>query len=216
MTDTKKTMAELLAESPWRREWNGQFGRDLITSVMSSWDDLRVPLSATKKGESKKPGFAKLKDDGSGSQGVFCEWFDDGNEEELYFAVQLPHGYKYGTNLHAHIHWTPSANGTAGEKVTWGLEYTLSEIGGVFGNTTIITSSDRVPDDAAPVANTHYLTEVGTIDGSAIDSVSSMLICRLFRGSTDTDDTYDDDAGVLEFDFHFESDAPGSRTEYVK
>ncbi len=191
---------------------------ETVSLTDTVWDDLRVPLSATRRGGSRYPGFGKLKDDGDSSQGVFCEWFDDGNEEELYFACQLPHGYKYGTDLHAHIHWTPAANGTAGENVTWGLEYTVSSIDSAFGDTATLTSSTRSGGDAAsgPIASKHYLTELGAIDGSSISSVSAMLICRLYRDATSETDTYDDDAGVLEFDFHYQIDQPGSRTEYVK
>jgi hypothetical protein len=43
-------------------------------------------------------------------------------------------------------------------------------------------------------------------------TISSMLVCRIFRNATDaTDDTYDDDAGLLEIDFHYEADMVGSR-----
>jgi hypothetical protein len=45
-----------------------------------------------------------------------------------------------------------------------------------------------------------------------------MLVCRLFRdaaGVGGTDD-YDDDAGLLEIDFHYEIDTIGSRTETAK
>lgn len=53
---------------------------------------------------------------------------------------------------------------------------------------------------------------------TGVNTVSSMLACRLFRDATGaggTDDL-DNDAGVLEFDFHYEIDTMGSRSEYLK
>lgn len=41
----------------------------------TGWDDLRVPVTSTKVG-GNDPDFAQLIDDGSGSRGVFVEWFD--------------------------------------------------------------------------------------------------------------------------------------------
>jgi len=38
------------------------------------------------------------------------------------------------------------------------------------------------------------------------------LICRLFRDATATGDDYDDDAGAIEFDFHYKVNTMGSRT----
>jgi hypothetical protein len=44
-----------------------------------------------------------------------------------------------------------------------------------------------------------------------------MLVCRLFRNSTDGHDTYTAlDAGLLEVDFHYEVDGFGSDTANIK
>jgi len=181
----------------------------------TTWEDLRVPVVSTRLGGTKDPDFTQVLDNGSGSQGVFTYLFSASTEEELYFMCQVPHNYKYGTDLHAHVHWMPTA--TASGSVSWGLEYSFAEIGTTFGNTTIIYGNTPFPDES-PVADRHYLTELGTIDGSAVDSVSSMIICRLFRDATGTGatDDYGSDAALLEFDFHYQIDSLGSDTEYTK
>lgn len=190
-----------------------------LTYSDTYWDDLRVAITSTKLGGSKDPQFAKFKDNGAGSQGVFTYWFDATAEEEVYFAVQIPHSYKYGTDLHPHVHWAPDRNGGAGEVVSWGLEYCFAEIGEVYGNSNILYGNTHVPADASLVGFKHYLTEIGTISGSSIDSVSSMIICRLFRNATgagSSTDSFGYDTALLEFDIHFEIDSPGSKTEYAK
>jgi hypothetical protein len=174
------------------------------------WEDLRFPVTSLQKGGAKEPEFKAVKTDGSGSQGVYAYWFDKATEEELFFIVQIPHAYKYGTDLHAHVHWMPSTAG-AGD-VVWGLEYTLCEIDAVFGNTTIETATAT----AAGTAFTHQILEIVQIDGSAIDSVSAMMMCRVFRDATAVADTYDNDAILLEIDFHYQIDALGSALEYTK
>lgn len=185
----------------------------LITTYFPAepvWDDIRVPVTATKAGGSKDPGFEKLKDNGSGSQGVFTYMFSPTAEEELYFSVQVPHNYKYGTNFHPHVHWAPTTTNTG--DVVWGLEYTLAEISGTLGNTTIIYGTDA----GDGTAYKHQLVDLTEIDGSAIDSVSMMMICRVFRNAAATEDTYTGDAALLEIDFHYEIDSLGSDTEYAK
>lgn len=181
------------------------------------WTDLRVATGATTRGGSKIPTWTKFKDNGAGSQGVFLEYFSASAEQELFFTCQFGHDYAQGTDIHPHVHWIPNVNGGAGDVVSWGLEYTWQTIGVTYGNTAIISGNEHNPDETL-VAGRHYLTELGIIDGSGIDSVSSMIVGRIFRdatGALKTDD-YSGTAGLMEIDFHYKVDAPGSETEYIK
>lgn len=180
------------------------------------FDDIRVPVNSTKLGGTKDPDFAVWQTDGSGSQGVFIYWFDKTIEEELYFTVQMPHGWKTGTDIGAHLHWTPAADGAEGAVVSWGLEYTWVDIGAIVSPTTIITSITTTAGDASLAADKHYLTELGDIDGSGHSNLSSMLVCRVYREAGAVADDYDNDAGILEVDFHYEIDQIGSESEYIK
>lgn len=178
------------------------------------WDDMRVPMTSSKAGGAKDPGFAAVLTDGAGSQGVYAWHFDKSIEEELFFAVQLPHAWK-GTAIDAHCHWLPTATGAGA--VCWALEYTWAGIGDVFGNTTIIYGNTTSAGDATKTALKHYLTSIGEIAPTAT-GVSSMLLCRVYRDATGglaTDD-YNADAVLLEVDFHIEIDTLGSREEYTK
>jgi len=178
------------------------------------YDDLKVPVSSTTKGESKIPGWGILRDNGSSSQGVFMQWFDAGNEEELYFTTQMPHQWKEGTEIFPHVHWTAATN-VGSDKVVWGLEYTWANVGTVLGNTTTITGSDPIAAYSPVDAYEHAITSLGTITATG-KTLSSMLVCRIFRKAADGTDTYAADAGLLEIDFHFQIDSDGSRQEYIK
>jgi hypothetical protein len=165
------------------------------------------------------PDFGQALDDGSGSTGVFIYWFDPTTEEQSYFVAQLPHSYKEGSDLMCHVHWVPADTaGGAGTDVCWGLEYTWANFNSTFGNTTIIYGDEQSEGETETLTlNKHYVTELGDIDGTG-KTISSMIICRIFRDATGTGgtDDYDDDAGLLEIDFHYERDAMGSKEEYVK
>ena len=180
------------------------------------WDDLRVSAATLAGVGIKDPGWAKVGDNGASSQGVFCRAFDATTEEELGFEVQLPHGYKPGSDIEAHVHWQPTAAGTAGQVVRWGLEYRWANIGDTYGATTIISSGTHSPAHPALVDDVHYLTHLGTIAG-ANKTLSSILQCRLFRdaaGALGTD-SYTSDAALISVDFHYQIEQPGSRAEYV-
>lgn len=166
------------------------------------WDDLRVPVESTGKGSTRAPGFGKFLDDGSGSQGVWVQWFDDGTEEELYFTVQLPHSYKVGSDIQPHIHWV--TNDSNEGDVVWGLEYSWVNMGEAFGNTSILTETASNEGEAF-----HQITSLGLITGTG-KSYSSMLVCRIFRDASNSADTFTKDAGVLEVDFHFQVQALGT------
>ena len=184
-------------------------GTILFTGNATVWDDLRFPVSSVKRLGFSDPGWRQFKDSGGGSVGVYSLAFDKNIEEEVYFTVQLPHSYKEGSNITPHVHWSP-ADGDAGN-VVWALEYTWANMNGTFGNTTTII----VTDAADGTVGKHQFVDFSAIDGTG-KTISSILMCRLYRFSSSGADTYDDDAFLLEIDFHFEMDTIGSRQILIK
>jgi hypothetical protein len=180
------------------------------------WDDLRVPLTST-RAAANAPDFTQFKDNGAGSTGVFVDLFDKAADEQLFFSLQLPHSWMEGSDICPHVHWLPVANGGAGTDVSWGLEYTWANVDAVYGNTTIIYADTNRGGVDPLVANTQYVTEFADISGSG-KKIGSMLAGRIFRdaaGNGGTDD-YDDDAGLIQLDFHALLDSRGSRAEWSK
>lgn len=152
---------------------------------------------------------------GGGSRGVFGYHFDPQTTQELYFDVQLPHAYKEGAVLRPHVHWSPKVDGNTDDEVVWGLEYTASSVGGIFGNTIIISGVERFPGDTKPTAYKHYATPLGDIPGDTF-LISNMLKCRLFRVASSPSDTFDFDVVLHEFDIHYQIDSNGSDEEFEK
>ena len=181
-------------------------------SADDAWTDLRVPLTAVKVGPAGIPGFAQWRDNGAGSTGVFAYHFDKSTVEQVYFDAQLPHSYKEGSELQPHLHYVLPSAPAAGETLRFGLEYTYSNVNGVFPETTIIYATETFTGDET--ANTQYIAGFDPDISDAGMKISAMLSCRLFRDAGN--DTYDADAIVLEVDFHYQVDALGSTQVFVK
>lgn len=181
------------------------------------YDDLKVPVSTTNKDGSKPPEYYWFQDSsgggGWGSQGVFAAWFDNSTEEEVYFMVQMPHGWKEGSDIYPHVHWSAKQSlGT--KKVQWGLEFTWVNVGDVAGATTMITGNTIIAA-CDGTAYEHMITTLPTMSGSG-KTLSSMIICRLYRDADAGADDFSYDAGLFEIDFHYQIDSDGSREQFTK
>lgn len=178
-----------------------------ITSTV--YDDMRVPATNFQVGASA-PDLAAF-----GPSGNLLAYAFAGTGaivEQAFFNLQMSHKYKLGTNLIAHIHWAPTT-ADAGN-VVWQLEYFWADELGTYGAPTTITITDA--SDGTPWK--HQIADFPVIAASAGkgDSISSILVCRLFRDPAHASDTYEQDASVLEFDLHYQVDTIGSRGEHSK
>lgn len=184
-----------------------------MDNAATVWDDLRVPLSEPSKGKIL-PEFSAFPY-GTSEFVPYINWFRATGLDEMYFVVQLPHDWDEGTGIRPHIHWAPSENGAAGPTVPrWGLQYTWTNIGETFGPYIILYGTTSVPSEVL-VKSRQYLTPFGEIDGTG-KTISSMLICRVFRDGDHAADTFAGLAGALEVDFHYQRNMIGSRLEYTK
>lgn len=171
------------------------------------YEDLRVAAVSTNAGGSQAPTFTKFRDDGAGSQGVFGYSFVAGAEKELYLSVQLPHSWRQGTDVLAHVHFSTLATTTG--TVIWGLEYTWANVNGTYPTTTLSTSSY---DITANSQYKHMLSPIVTLSGSG-KTISSVIICRVYRTSGGTNTG----AMILtDVDFHYQTDTIGSSAETSK
>ncbi|MGF2411964.1 hypothetical protein [Ferruginibacter sp.] len=178
--------------------------------------DLNVPVFSTSNSSSNPPSPARLQRDVAGtSQGVFTYFFSASSEQELYFTVQLPHEWKEGSTIFPHVHWVTTTDVNA-NKVRWGLEYTWINVAGNFGVTTTEYGEDPIAPNGTVSALEHAITPIGSGIAATGKTISSYLVCRIFRDATATTDNFSGTAGLLGIDFHLEVDALGSRTDFVK
>ncbi len=150
---------------------------------------------------------------------IYTWMFEDAKLEEVTFTVQLPHNYMEGSNLYPHIHWAPMTDaGTS--RVRWTMDYQWVNLNGVFtGSTTSTVSNYLLYNESSPtqsLANRQCtLTPLGTISGTG-KTISSLLVCRVYRDGAGANDNLGDKAALLSIDFHYEIDSFGSHTEFIK
>lgn len=173
------------------------------------WDDLRFEPVLRNTG-AKAPSFVLWKN------GIYLYDFDNAaaaSEKEVYFNVQMPHGWRVGTSVYPHVHWVNKTAGTAGHVIRWGLEYTIAPIGGVFPATTTVYGTTIQGGGVITAADSHLITSFPAIS-MAGQGISTVITCRMFRNSSDAADTYTGTAGFLYVDWHYQTGRPGSREEY--
>jgi hypothetical protein len=181
-------------------------GHVTLNGSATTFDDLRVSGLSVKVNASAPDlvAFAPA------TTNLLVYGFDGAaTSEQVYFAIQLPHSYKEGTDITPHVHWTPTT-ADAGN-VKWFLEYSWANTSVAFAAPTTITVT-QAAGGTAWVQNKAFFSSIS----GAGKTISSMLICRLYRNPADAADTYEHDATLLEFDFHFEQDTLGSQTASSK
>lgn len=173
------------------------------------WDDLRFDPTARNTG-AKAPSFALWK------SGLYLYDFDNaaaGSEKEVFFNVQMPHGWREGTEVYPHVHWLNKTAGGAGELIRWGLEYSVTAIGAAFPATTTIYGTTIEGGGLITTVDSHLITSFAPIAMTG-NRISTVIVCRMFRNSSDAADTYTGTAGLLYIDWHYQTGRPGSRNEY--
>lgn len=178
------------------------------------WDDIMIPGFSTRS-STNSPDFAVF------VNGTYLNYFADAgsnSENQVFFTVQFPHAWD-GGEIRPHIHWSPETDPGTAAVVRWGLEYTWAEYNPTtpetFPATTTIYTNASTP---AGSQKKHLIASFSPITPSSTqDGISSMMVCRLFRNSSDAADTYNSKrAGFLQFDIHYKRNTEGSRTEFIK
>jgi hypothetical protein len=167
------------------------------------WDDVRMPATVALVGQGA--GNAADQD----TLGYLL--FDTAQDEEAFFTMQMPHGYKYGSDMEAHVHWAKSTS--AGGDVVFKIDYECADIGETFTNSLGTTLTLTYEIDDSDTAFKHAYADT-TLFNPGFSGVSGMCLMRLWRDVSEDD--YAADAIVYELDVHFISDTVGSTNELSK
>lgn len=187
-----------------------------LEGTSTAWDDLMIPGTSVKTTGNSPPDMAG-EFVGDNTMDIYV--FDGFNTmEQVFFTIQMPHCWKQGSTIYPHVHFVPTSTNTgdtAERVVRFSLEYTWANINDTFGSTAILNL------DSDPfVPNTNRWKHLLAKNASGIDgtgkTLSSMLVCRLFRDPSNPVDTYPQDVAFLQFDIHYEIDSLGSELEYTK
>jgi len=195
-------------------------GANIEIGMVDQWDDIRILPTLFDFAGANDPSAVAWQPGGSG---ITLRGWEFQLDDVAYFSFQMPHGYKLGTNLHPHVHWTNRNRGPneVNSVVAWEIDYTVAEVGGVFASTSNVkcygTANSSVND-------THFYADHNTandvVNMSSVNTVSAMCICRVRRADVAEDTWVGTASGdlpiLLEVDFHYQLDTIGSATEGEK
>lgn len=183
------------------------FGGDILYED-TFYDDLRFPAQGIDSGALTDPPTVDTSDPWMGTL-LFTGSGPKNNQ--VAGVAQLPHSWKEGTDISPHIHWAP-VDGNAGN-VAWRFSYQWANINGVFpGSLTTAGIEVDAADGVADKHQIHGFTDIPMPGGL----ISAMIVWKLERVQLDASDTYGSDARLLELDFHYQIDTPGSDELFTK
>ena len=169
-------------------------------SALYGWDDVRVPLTTVRTGPTI-PDFVDFRD------GLFQWRLSHTSTEYLYFACQLPHGYKAETDLYPHVHFSLGANHAAntGAVVQFDLLVSAASVNAAFPAAQTVAMTREI---AGADYNHQVAFAAAPLSGAGLTE-SAMLLCRLTRNNSGGSNPLVG-AFALEFDFHIEMEKSGT------
>jgi hypothetical protein len=180
------------------------------------WDDIRIVPGSFQFLGGADPTPVAWQPGASGSSFlVYAFQLDD----EVFATCQMPHGYKEGSPVHFHIHWTPKDRGNeeSGNYVGWKIDYSIA-------NSDVAFPSSATLDLSSQVTGTDDYHEFDEAPAETVMTgklISHIIMMRIYRSDTGTDDTWvgttaAQSPALLEVDVHYQSDSLGSNSELAK
>jgi hypothetical protein len=177
-----------------------------LTYTNTVWDDLTFPAYGLGRAGNADPDVVFNSGPSADMAGVL---FDATADQEIFGKAQMRHSYKPRTALRAHWHWSPTTTGTGA--VCWAISVSWAGIHSNFPASTLAGIATNHVNAAAQWK--HFISESVTITPPAGAGESSILMFRAFRDADNPADTYPADADLLDVDFHFEINKPGTSDE---
>lgn len=159
------------------------------------WEDANIDLSPLQSGGSA-PGFTNV-----ASTGIRCRSF--AVNEEVDGSLEIPHSYKLGSNMTAHIHFITETAPTGTDHVKWQLKYAIVNKDGIVSSSATIDTGDIAVDTQNKRYDANFTTLITN------DALGGQLIFNLKRIAA-AGDAYAGELQTLTFGFHYESDMGGS------
>lgn len=181
-----------------------------------TWDDLIHPATVLNLGPTNPPERVFWLNDGGTSPGVLALGFEDqvvaGNEEQVWYVAQMPHGWLEGSTTDPHNHW--QLEDTTDCNVRWCLEYVLLDVNEAQPATTSTSCADCPSGGDGLKHLCNFFANGLDMTGYR---VSALVSSRIYRNSSHANDTCDGkDAWLHTSDIHFQKDRPGSRNTTTK
>lgn len=162
------------------------------------WDDLRFPATQVRQGATLKPDYDTT------DNGLLFPQNDP--TEIAYIIAQMPHEWQLETGIRPHIHFIQKGADTP----TFKMDFRWYKNGDNPPAWNTITANSFAFTYTS--GNMLQIATFPEIDGTGIDTVSSILDIKIYRD----DNLVSGDVLLKEFDIHYLKDALGSIQEFIK
>lgn len=176
-------------------ELDGNF-TDLDTRTKSGWRDIVDHMQS--RGGSSEPPYSLFRGN------IWMPAFSHIDMQECYAQFNIGHDYAMGTTLYPLIHW--SVDTTTIGTVRWGFEYSIAKGHQQMAFTEPVTVYVNQTTDGTIYK--HYIAEIADADaisGTLIEP-DTIILCRIFRDSTNLSDNYDGHAFGICTSLHYQAD----------
>ena len=166
----------------------------------TGWNDYLSAGLGLPKGGANQPTLTEFRD------GLYLTAFTGTGvtTEESWSSFHILHEYEAGTKVYPHVHWSHNIAVPSGD-VVWKIDCSIAKghSGGTFPAPTTVTLQQT-----AAAQYTHQIIE--TSEGEAFASTNlepdSVILVRIYRDPADENDTFADDAFLINVDLHYEAD----------
>jgi hypothetical protein len=168
-------------------------------------DATTVPAGATAPNLTPVPGAPNI-----------STWSFNGTNtiESLSGTMELLHGYREGSDIWPHVHWSPINNNTG--NVRWVFEYIVAEASGVFRAPVILTTIQAAGGLAASGLPIQHNAEFSVPISGANLVIGDQIRFTLRREPANAADTYGGLALLWAVGIHYEKNSQGSLQRFVK
>ena len=170
-------------------------------AIGEGWDDYVVSGLNSKTRGANDPTLAELRN------GIYLYAFTGvAGVNEVYASVHILHDWKVGADMYPHIHWAHNIAAPSGD-VVWQIDYTIAK---GFDQETFSAPTTLTIQQTAGPQYTHQIIESSTAIPAADIEADAVVLMRIYRDSAHGNDTFANDAFLIQSDLHYESD--GNRT----
>lgn len=176
-----------------------QNGELRLVGNSSVWDDIVQPATTGRQGSNITPVF-----DYTDLVALFPA---NNTSHILYFNIQMPHRWKYGSTIYPHVHIIQESN----QQAIFNMDYRWASVGTLFPSIWSTYIIDHYKFEYPGSGQFHQIvTNTSGLTGNY--TLSSVLQIKLYRN----DNNFSGNCKLISFDIHFESDTLGTFTEYEK
>ena len=185
-------------ESRLNAQLNKEIGdiKDELQQI--GWEDTLADISAGRAVGVNAPAWTVFRN------GISGYAFSASQMNEVWVNVHVTHNWRIGSKYYPHIHWSCATAPTAGQKVHFGIEYTVCK--GHNQEAWPASTTITIEPTVSAVQYQHMITECSDTQAIPITEVDSVILMRVYRDPTQAADNCAQLVFMFFVDCHYQVD----------